>query len=269
MSAPMTAAAAPPAERPATKTRPGSTATSRHDLPGDPRDQRGLAAVALLIGGAEPVPAFLGIGRARLLGIGDEEALLFGQLVHPRAGGEILGRLGAAMQHHHQGKRLSAIGAGDVEPVGAPAGRIGIASLFEASAVRARRSPAGGDVHAPPPSRDGATMSMMPAVAWGSARSARGSLSDGAAAPPVRVRRIAAIASVSRPARVSRVASIMPVFRECLMVILSAVVVRALLGVSGCGPSAPPSPRGWLAGRRAPRWWRWSDAPARARHPRQ
>jgi hypothetical protein len=117
---------------------PGLDRDVGHDLPGDPGDQRGLAAVALLIGGAEPIPAFLGIGRTRLLGVGDEEALLFGQLVHPRAGGKILGRLGAAMQHHHQGKRLSVIGAGNVEPVGAPAGRIGVASLFEASAVRAR-----------------------------------------------------------------------------------------------------------------------------------
>jgi hypothetical protein len=79
-----------------------------HDLPGDSRDERGLAAVALLIGGAEPVPAFRGIGRTRLLGIGDEEALLLGQFVHPRAGGKIFRRLRAAVQHHQKRQRLSA-----------------------------------------------------------------------------------------------------------------------------------------------------------------
>ena len=39
-----------------------------HHLPGDPGDQRRLAAPALLVVGHEPVPAFLRVGRGRLLG---------------------------------------------------------------------------------------------------------------------------------------------------------------------------------------------------------
>ena len=38
-------------------------------------------------------------------GIGDEEAVLLGERVHPRAGGEVVGRLGAAVQHDDQRHR--------------------------------------------------------------------------------------------------------------------------------------------------------------------
>ena len=44
-----------------------------HDLAGDAGDQRGLAPIALLVAGAEPVPALLGVGGRRLPGIDDEE----------------------------------------------------------------------------------------------------------------------------------------------------------------------------------------------------
>ena len=38
--------------------------------------------------------------------IGDEAAVLLGERVHARAGGEVVGRLGAAVQHDDQRDRL-------------------------------------------------------------------------------------------------------------------------------------------------------------------
>jgi hypothetical protein len=88
-----------------------------HDLAGDARDQRRFATVALLIAGIEPVPAPLRIGRLRLRRIGDQAAVLLGERVHPRAGGEVVGRLGAAVQHDDQRRRITPTGARDVELV--------------------------------------------------------------------------------------------------------------------------------------------------------
>ena len=84
-----------------------------HDLAGDARDQRRFAAAPLLVAGAKPVPAFRLVGSARLFGIDHEAILLFRQEVHPRAGGEILRRLGAAVKHDHQRKRFSMSAARD------------------------------------------------------------------------------------------------------------------------------------------------------------
>ena len=47
-----------------------------HDLAGDARDQCGLSAIPLLITGAKPIPALLGVGGRRLGRIGDQEDLL-------------------------------------------------------------------------------------------------------------------------------------------------------------------------------------------------
>jgi hypothetical protein len=91
-------------------------AVAQH-LPRDAGDQRGLAAAAPLIGGVEPVPAALRIRRRRLPGIGDEQPVLLGQRVHPRASGEILRRLGAAMQHDQQRPRTGGQSSRHVEPV--------------------------------------------------------------------------------------------------------------------------------------------------------
>ena len=134
----MIAAAAPPADRPATYTRRGSTGKSLHDLAGDAGDQRRLALIALLVARAEPVPALGGIGGLRLGRIGDEETQLLGEIVHPRAGGEIVGRLGAAVQHHHERQRLVRAAARDVELVGAASGGIGVSALFEPGSFRQR-----------------------------------------------------------------------------------------------------------------------------------
>src|ERR1700733_13486852 len=84
-----------------------------HDLPGDAGDKRGFALASLLVIHAEPVPAFRLIGCARLLRVDNEAVLLFRQEVHPCAGREIVGRLGAAMKHDDQGKRYFLITAWD------------------------------------------------------------------------------------------------------------------------------------------------------------
>jgi len=84
-----------------------------HDLAGDARDQRRFTAAPLLVARAKPVPAFGLIGSARLLRIDNEAVLLFRQEVHPRAGRKIVGRLGAAVKHDNQRKRLSLITARD------------------------------------------------------------------------------------------------------------------------------------------------------------
>jgi hypothetical protein len=80
-----------------------------HDLAGNTRNQGGLTAVALLVARIEPVPAFLRIGGGWLRGIRDKEDPLFGKLIHPRAGREIVGGLGAAMQHHDERELLATV----------------------------------------------------------------------------------------------------------------------------------------------------------------
>ena len=107
-----------------------------HDLAGDARDQRRLALVALLVAGAEPVPALRRVGGAGLRGVDDEAGVLLGERVHARAGGEVVGRLGAAVQHHHQGQRLPVVAAGHVELVGAAAGLVAVGPGEELGPVR-------------------------------------------------------------------------------------------------------------------------------------
>src|SRR6185369_6031606 len=88
-----------------------------HDLARDACDKRGFASAALLVGGAKPVPAFRLVCPAGLRRIGHETILSFREEVHPRAGGEIIRRLGTAVKHHDQGKRLLPIAARNEEPV--------------------------------------------------------------------------------------------------------------------------------------------------------
>ena len=107
-----------------------------HDLPRDARDQRGLALAVLLVARAEPVPAFRGVGGGGLGRIGDEAGVLLGARIHPRAGGEVVRRLGAAVQHDDQRDRLPAIAAGDVELVVAASGPVAVGSCQKLSAVR-------------------------------------------------------------------------------------------------------------------------------------
>src|SRR3954465_15589523 len=68
-----------------------------HDLASDARDKRRFTSAPLLVGCAKPVPAFRLVCLARLCRIDHEATLFFGNKVHPRAGGEIVRRLGAAV----------------------------------------------------------------------------------------------------------------------------------------------------------------------------
>jgi hypothetical protein len=61
-----------------------------------------LAAVAPLVVVLEPVPAARGVGVGGLRRIEHEAAMLVGQRIHAGPGGEIVGILRAAVQHHHQ-----------------------------------------------------------------------------------------------------------------------------------------------------------------------
>ena len=97
-----------------------------HDLAGNAGDQRGLALAALLVARAKPVPALGGIGGRRLGGISNQAGVLFAERIHTGAGREVVGRLGAAMQHDDQRQRLSAIAARYVELVGAGAGLVAV-----------------------------------------------------------------------------------------------------------------------------------------------
>ena len=82
------------------------------------RDNRGLAFSASLVGCAKPVPAFRPVGVAVLCRI-DHEACLFFRDDVILAGREIIRRLGAAVKHHYQRKRLAPIAAEDKELVSA------------------------------------------------------------------------------------------------------------------------------------------------------
>ena len=106
-----------------------------HDLAGDACKERGLSLIALLISGAKPVPALRGIRRLGLRRIGDEECSLLSQIVHPRAGSKVVGRLGAAVQHHHKGQRLFVIATRNIELVGATSRLIGKDVLSELCAI--------------------------------------------------------------------------------------------------------------------------------------
>src|SRR3954464_12528846 len=109
-----------------------------HDLPGDAGDQRGLAPIPALVVGVEPVPAFIGIGRRGLSRVGDETAMLLGKRIHAGAGGEVVGRLGTAVQHHDQRHQLAGAAGGDVELVVTRSGRGGESCCFESSAFGQR-----------------------------------------------------------------------------------------------------------------------------------
>jgi hypothetical protein len=88
-----------------------------HNLAGDAREQRGLSLIALLVSGAKPVPTLRDIRRLGLRRISDQECSLLSQLVHPRAGSKVIGRLSAAVQHHHKGQRLVGVATRNIQLV--------------------------------------------------------------------------------------------------------------------------------------------------------
>src|SRR6202158_3211278 len=68
-----------------------------HDLASYARDKRRFTSAPLLVGCAKPVPAFRLVGLAALRRIDHKASLFFCDKVHPRTGGEIVRRLGAAV----------------------------------------------------------------------------------------------------------------------------------------------------------------------------
>src|SRR6059036_3958105 len=89
-----------------------------HDLASDTRDKRGFTSASLLVACAKPVPAFRLVCLAGLSRIDHEAILFLSDKVHPRAGGEIIRRLGTAVKHDDQRKRSLLIAARDEKPVG-------------------------------------------------------------------------------------------------------------------------------------------------------
>ena len=67
--------------------------------------------------------------------IGDKHAMAFRQLVHARAGGEIIGVLGAAMQHHKQRPASLRLIRGHIQLVVPLAGMAGELLCAELSAI--------------------------------------------------------------------------------------------------------------------------------------
>ena len=84
----------------------------------------GFSAAALLMAVLEPVPAALWIHAPRLRRVQDKESLFPRRLVHPGAGGEVVGILRASVQHHHQRQRALACLGRNEELVVAAADRV-------------------------------------------------------------------------------------------------------------------------------------------------
>ena len=102
-----------------------------------PARSAGSPCAAPLVGGREPVPALVRVrARAPAPGRGRRSPRACGQLVHSRAGGEVVGVLGAAVQHDDQRQRL-AVEAGRREQLErAGSGRAGEAAGDEAAGRR-------------------------------------------------------------------------------------------------------------------------------------
>src|SRR5215475_911449 len=96
------------------------------DVFGEPRDQGRLATAAVLVFGLEPVPVQPRIGAARLLRVGDQETVAFGQLVHSGAGGKVICALRTTVQHHDQGDGPTVVPSGHVKLARALPGRVAI-----------------------------------------------------------------------------------------------------------------------------------------------
>ena len=75
------------------------------------------ATAAGLVVVLEPVPAARWIGLLCLRGVQHEEITLQARLVHARARGEVVGVLGAAVQHHHHRQCLTTVAWWHIELV--------------------------------------------------------------------------------------------------------------------------------------------------------
>jgi hypothetical protein len=114
----ITAAIAPPADRPAIYTRAGSTLWLAITSRVIPAISEG-SPLALLVTGLEPVPAPGRVRTLRLDRIRDDAAVVLGERVHPGARREIVGVLRATVQHHEQWQRRARVATGHVEFIGA------------------------------------------------------------------------------------------------------------------------------------------------------
>src|ERR1700722_19078016 len=95
----------------------------------------------------KPVPVLAGIRRGGLLGVGDEEGLALGEVVHAGSGSEGGGVLSAAVQHHDQRQGAARAAGGDIEPGGTGAGGADVGK-----GVKPARGPAGS--RGPGPARE-------------------------------------------------------------------------------------------------------------------
>ncbi len=107
-----------------------------HDGAGEPRDDRRFALVAALVGEIEPVPAGGRVGARSLGRIGDAEAALLGEPVHARADREVVGPLGATVQHDDQRDPAALGAARDIELIVPRAGGRGEVSREPGGALR-------------------------------------------------------------------------------------------------------------------------------------
>src|SRR5688572_28229029 len=119
----MTAAIAPPAENPATYTRLVSTLCVPMTWRLMPAMSDGSPAP---VAGLEPVPVPHGVGRGRLLRVGDQEGVAFRQLVHGGARREVADGLRTTVQHDDQRYALPVVAGRHVQLVRAGSGRAGV-----------------------------------------------------------------------------------------------------------------------------------------------
>ena len=115
-----------PRRSPATKMRPGSAPSVATISRATPAISDGSPASRCLVAGLEPVPVAHRVRRARLLGVGDQERVALGELVHPGGGGEVVGALGAAVQHHDQRRGRAGVTSRWARRAGTPAADRGV-----------------------------------------------------------------------------------------------------------------------------------------------
>jgi hypothetical protein len=72
------------------------------DPAGETGQDRRLTCLGALVGRREPVPVAALVGCLGLLGVGHEQPVVLGELVHPGAGGEVGGVLRPAVQHYDE-----------------------------------------------------------------------------------------------------------------------------------------------------------------------
>ena len=116
---------APPADRPATKIRPGSIPNSAATALRDAGEDRRFPGTAPLVAGPEPVPAGGRVVERRLTGIDHQQAMALGERIHVRAHCKIVGVLLAAVQHDHEAAVSGPGRRRDIELVAARAGGAG------------------------------------------------------------------------------------------------------------------------------------------------